>query len=285
MPVILGTRNSELALIQAESVKTALELEGHDVEIKTFSSKGDSNRNIPLYRMSSTGVFVDELNERVVNGEIDIAVHSAKDIPSSMHDSLEISAVLKREDYRDLLISRTPLEKMTAEDKLGTSSIRRIRQVKTVNANVKISDIRGNIDTRIFKYMSGDYSGIIMAKAAYNRMKLDIEHFELSEDQFLPAPNQGIIAIVSRKGSSKSDIARSINDTKTYSDMENERYLVKKLNLGCSKPVGILCESGIIKTRFYSLKSDEYIDLNFKVLDMESITDKIREAIVGYGYF
>ena len=285
MPVILGTRNSELALIQAESVKTALELAGHDVQIKTFSSKGDSNRNIPLYRMSSTGVFVDELNERVVNGEIDIAVHSAKDIPSSMHDSLEISAVLKREDYRDLLISRTPLEEMTAEDKLGTSSIRRIRQVKTVNANVKISDIRGNIDTRIFKYMSEDYSGIIMAKAAYNRMKLDIEHFELSEDQFLPAPNQGIIAIVSRKGSSKSDIARSINDTKTYCDMENERYLVKKLNLGCSKPVGILSESGMIKTRFYSLKSDEYIDLNFKVLDMESITDKIREAIVGYGYF
>ena len=285
MPVILGTRNSELALIQAESVKTALELAGHDVQIKTFSSKGDSNRNIPLYRMSSTGVFVDELNERVVNGEIDMAVHSAKDMPSSMQDSLEISAVLKREDYRDLLISRTPLEKMTAEDKLGTSSIRRIRQVKTVNANVKISDIRGNIDTRIFKYMSEDYSGIIMAKAAYNRMKLDIEHFELSEDQFLPAPNQGIIAIVSRKGSSKSDIARSINDTKTYCDMENERYLVKKLNLGCSKPVGILSESGMIKTRFYSLKSDEYIDLNFKVLDMESITDKIREAIVGYGYF
>ena len=285
MPVILGTRNSELALIQAESVKTALELAGHDVQIKTFSSKGDSNRNIPLYRMSSTGVFVDELNERVVNGEIDMAVHSAKDMPSSMQDSLEISAVLKREDYRDLLISRTPLEEMTAEDKLGTSSIRRIRQVKTVNANVKISDIRGNIDTRIFKYMSGDYSGIIMAKAAYNRMKLDIEHFELSEDQFLPAPNQGIIAIVSRKGSSKSDIARSINDTKTYCDMENERYLVKKLNLGCSKPVGILSESGMIKTRFYSLKSDEYIDLNFKVLDMESITDKIREAIVGYGYF
>ena len=285
MPVILGTRNSELALIQAESVKTALELAGHDVQIKTFSSKGDSNRNIPLYRMSSTGVFVDELNERVVNGEIDMAVHSAKDMPSSMQDSLEISAVLKREDYRDLLISRTPLEEMTAEDKLGTSSIRRIRQVKTVNANVKISDIRGNIDTRIFKYMSEDYSGIIMAKAAYNRMKLDIEHFELSEDQFLPAPNQGIIAIVSRKGSSKSDIARSINDTKTYCDMENERYLVKKLNLGCSKPVGILSESGMIKTRFYSLKSDEYIDLNFKVLDMESITDKIREAIVGYGYF
>ena len=189
MPVILGTRNSELALIQAESVKTALELAGHDVQIKTFSSKGDSNRNIPLYRMSSTGVFVDELNERVVNGEIDMAVHSAKDMPSSMQDSLEISAVLKREDYRDLLISRTPLEEMTAEDKLGTSSIRRIRQVKTVNANVKISDIRGNIDTRIFKYMSEDYSGIIMAKAAYNRMKLDIEHFELSEDQFLPYPS------------------------------------------------------------------------------------------------
>lgn len=285
MHVILGTRNSELALIQAESVRTALELAGHDVEIKTFTSNGDLNRNTPLYRMPSTGVFVDELNERVVNGEIDIAVHSAKDMPSSMPNSLEISAVLKREDYRDILISRIPLEEMKESDKLGTSSIRRIRQAKTVNAEVKISDIRGNIDTRIFKYISGNYSGIIMAKAAYNRMKLDIEHFELSEDQFLPAPNQGIIAMVSRKGSVISDIARDINHNETYLDMENERYLVKKLNLGCSKPAGILSQQDIIKTRFYSLKSDKYTDMNFKVSDMESIIDKIREAISGYGYF
>ncbi len=285
MSVILGTRDSELALIQAESVKVALELAGYDVKIKKFTSSGDSNRNIPLYRMSSTGVFVDELNERVVKGEVDLAVHSAKDIPSTMADSLEISAVLKREDYRDVLISNTPLEEMKDGDKLGTSSMRRIRQAKTVNSHVQILDIRGNIDTRVFKYMSGNYSGIIIAKAAYNRMKLDMEHFELSEDQFLPAPNQGIIAIVGSKGSESSDIARSINHKETYSDMENERYIVKKLNLGCSMPAGILSEDGAVKTRFYSLKSDEYKDLNFKGSDMESITDRIREAIAGYGYF
>ncbi len=285
MSVILGTRDSELALIQAESVKVALELAGYDVKIKKFTSRGDSNRNIPLYRMSSTGVFVDELNERVVKGEVDLAVHSAKDIPSTMADSLEISAVLKREDYRDVLISNTPLEEMKDGDKLGTSSMRRIRQAKTVNAHIQISDIRGNIDTRVFKYMSGNYSGIIIAKAAYNRMKLDMEHFELSEDQFLPAPNQGIIAIVGSKDSESSDIARNINHKETHSDMENERYIVKKLNLGCSMPAGILSENGTIKTRFYSLKSNEYKDMNFTGSDMESITDKMREAIADYGYF
>ena len=285
MSVILGTRDSELALIQAESVKVALELAGYDVKIKKFTSRGDSNRNIPLYRMSSTGVFVDELNERVVKGEVDLAVHSAKDIPSTMADSLEISAVLKREDYRDVLISNTPLEEMKDGDKLGTSSMRRIRQAKTVNAHIQISDIRGNIDTRVFKYMSGNYSGIIIAKAAYNRMKLDMEHFELSEDQFLPAPNQGIIAIVGSKDSESSDIARNINYKETHSDMENERYIVKKLNLGCSMPAGILSENGTIKTRFYSLKSNEYKDMNFTGSDMESITDKMREAIADYGYF
>ena len=285
MSVILGTRDSELALIQAESVKVALELAGYDVKIKKFTSRGDSNRNIPLYRMSSTGVFVDELNERVVKGEVDLAVHSAKDIPSTMADSLEISAVLKREDYRDVLISNTPLEEMKDGDKLGTSSMRRIRQAKTVNAHIQISDIRGNIDTRVFKYMSGNYSGIIIAKAAYNRMKLDMEHFELSEDQFLPAPNQGIIAIVGSKDSESSDIARNINHKETHSDMENERYIVKKLNLGCSMPAGILSENGTIKTRFYSLKSNEYKDMNFTGSDMKSITDKMREAIADYGYF
>ncbi len=285
MSLILGTRNSELALIQARSVKTALEVAGHDVEIKTFTSKGDANRKTPLYRMSSTGVFVDELNQRIIDGEIDLAVHSAKDIPSTIHDSLEISAVLKREDYRDVLISRIPMEEMKNTDTLGTSSMRRIRQAKTVNMDVNISDIRGNIDTRVFRYMSGQYSGIIIAKAAYIRMKLDLEHFDLPEEQFLPAPGQGIIAIVGKKNSETSRIIRCVNDPDTYKNLVNERYITEKLNLGCSMPVGILSSSGTIKTRFYSLKSDEYKDLNFTESDLDLVVEQIREAIAGYGYF
>ena len=174
---------------------------------------------------------------------------------------------------------------MKESDILGTSSMRRIRQAKTVNPEVKISDIRGNIDTRVFRYMSADYSGLIIAKAAYNRMKLDLEHFDLPDEQFLPAPNQGIIAVVGRKGSMASNIANNINHDETYKNMENERYIVKKLGLGCSTPVGILSLDGVIKARFYSLKSDEYIDLNLNGSDMEHAINKIREAIVGYGYF
>ena len=157
MPITIGTRNSKLALIQANSVKDALESRGYEVQIKGFTSSGDSNRNVPLYRMSSTGVFVDELNEMILKGEIDLAVHSAKDIPTRIQDGLEITSVIKRDDFRDVLISETSLEDMREGSVIGTSSMRRIRQVKTANPKINVSDIRGNIDTRISKYMGKKY--------------------------------------------------------------------------------------------------------------------------------
>lgn len=285
MPITIGTRNSKLALIQANSVKDALESRGYEVQIKGFTSSGDSNRNVPLYRMSSTGVFVDELNEMILKGEIDLAVHSAKDIPTRIQDGLEITSVIKRDDFRDVLISETSLEDMREGSVIGTSSMRRIRQVKTANPKINVSDIRGNIDTRISKYMGKKYSGIIIAMAAYNRMSLDIGHFILSEDQFLPAPNQGIIAIVGKKSSEQAYASREINHSETFRDMQNERFIAGSLNLGCSMPVGILSSNGKIKTRFYSLKSNTYKDMEFFHDNMESVIDKIRQEIGDYGYF
>ena len=285
MPVTIGTRNSKLALIQANSVKDALESKGYEVNIKSFTSAGDSNKNVPLYRMSSTGVFVDELNERVLKGEIDLAVHSAKDIPSNIQKGLEITAVTRREDFRDALISRTPLEEMKTGSVIGTSSMRRIRQAMTVNPEITVSDIRGNIDTRISKYMEKKYTGIIIAMAAYKRMELDIEHFILPEEQFLPAPNQGIIAIVGKSNSPASIISGEINDRETYGDMKNERFITTSLNLGCSMPVGILSKAGKIKTRFYSLNSDEHRDMMFSAQNLDSVVEHIKEGISGYGYF
>ena len=116
-------------------------------------------------------------------------------------------------------------------------------------------------------------------------MKLDLEHFDLPEEQFLPAPGQGIIAIVGKKNSEPSRIIRCVNDRDTYKNLVNERYIAEKLNLGCSMPVGILSSGGTIKTRFYSLKSDEYKDLNFTESDLDIAVGQIREAIAGYGYF
>ncbi|WP_337861067.1 hydroxymethylbilane synthase [Ferroplasma sp.] len=285
MPLIIGTRNSKLALIQANTVKNALENRGYKVEIKGFTSAGDANRSIPLYRMSSTGVFVDELNARILGGEIDLAVHSAKDIPSNIQEGLEITSTIKRDDFRDVLISEIPFKEMEEGYIIGTSSMRRIRQAKTLNSKITVSDIRGNIDSRILKYTEKKYNGIIIAMAAYNRMALNIKHFILPEDQFLPAPNQGIIAIVGKKGSKPSAISKEINHNETYKDMKNERFISTSLNLGCSMPVGILSLNGKIRARFYSLKSDSYKDMEFNTDNLESAVNEIMEEIKYYGYF
>ncbi|MEM0139470.1 MAG: hydroxymethylbilane synthase [Ferroplasma sp.] len=284
MPLILGTRNSKLAMIQANMVKQRLEALGKDVEIRPFVSSGDLNKKIPLYKMSSTGVFVDELNTKIINGEIDIAVHSSKDIPSYIDEKLEISAVLKRDDYRDVLISHKPLSEMGGEESIGTSSMRRIMELHTVNPDVQVKDIRGNIDTRLLKYMRRNFDGIIMAKAAYDRMKLDTEHYVLEEDQFVPSPNQGIIAIVSRKDSEISGLMKEINDKDTYEDMELERCLVNELKLGCSMPVGILSHNKQLLARFYSLKSGEYADFHFTIFNKAEIINTVKKAIKNYGY-
>jgi len=284
MSLISGTRESKLAMIQANMVKNALEDIGYDIKIKGYTSKGDSINSIPLYKMGSTGVFVDELNDLIINNEIDFAVHSAKDIPSKIDDRLEISGVLKRDDYHDILISDYNLNSLDNKT-IGTSSMRRIKELKTLNKNIIIKDIRGNIDTRLSKYNNKEFDGIIMAKAAYDRMHLNLNYNILSENDFIPAPNQGIIAIVSKKDSEVSKIIKKINNENTFNEMVNERSIVKALNLGCSMPVGILSHNNEILLRFYSLKSEEYKDMHFNLNNnINEIINKITEEIKDYGY-
>jgi len=284
MSLISGTRESKLAMIQANMVKNALENIGYDIKIKGYTSKGDSINSIPLYKMSSTGVFVDELNDLIINNEIDFAVHSAKDIPSKIDDRLEISGVLNRDDYHDILISDYNLNSLDNKI-IGTSSMRRIKELKTLNKNIIIKDIRGNIDTRLLKYNNKEFDGIIMAKAAYDRMHLNLNYNILSENDFIPAPNQGIIAIVSKKNSEISKIIKKINNENTFNEMFNERSIVNALNLGCSMPVGILSHKNEILLRFYSLKSEEYKDMHFNLNNnINEIINKITEEIKDYGY-
>lgn len=282
MSLILGTRESKLAMIQAKMVKDALE--GYNINIKGYTSRGDSINSMPLYKIGSTGVFVDELNNLIINNEIDFAVHSAKDIPSKIDDRLEISGVLKRDDYHDILISIYDINSLNNKV-IGTSSMRRIKELKTLNKNIIIKDIRGNIDTRLSKYNNKEYDGIIMAKAAYDRMNLDLNYTVLGEDDFIPAPNQGIIAIVSKKNSDISKIIKKINNKKTFNEMKYERSIVEALNLGCSMPVGIIVHDNSIRMRFYSLNSEEYKDMHFDL--NENINDIINitmEEIRDYGY-
>ncbi|SMD31594.1 hydroxymethylbilane synthase [Picrophilus oshimae] len=282
MHIRIGTRSSKLAMIQAMMVKDRLDSLGIETEVKGFTSKGDINLDSPLYSIGGTGVFVDDLNRMILKNEIDIAVHSAKDIPSFIDDSLEISAVLKRDDPRDVLISQHSLNDLEASSVIGTSSLRRIKELKTLRNDILIKDLRGNIDTRLKKLDNGDYDGIIMAKAAYDRMKINRRHFILNYDDFVPAPNQGIIAIISKKDSEINDVLKKINDDETYNDMKAERLILSGLNLGCSKPVGIYAHKNRIFMRFYSLKNDDYKDI---VMDYNNIDlEFIRSEIHDYGY-
>lgn len=292
MTLKIGTRGSTLALIQAEEVRATLANSGIDAEIHSFTTSGDRNTSSPIYAMGKIGVFVEELNREVERGAFDIAVHSAKDIPSRISDALEVSAVLKRASFNDVLVSHKPLDNLPEGSVIGTSSMRRISELKSLRPDLAVKDIRGNIDTRLEKFRGGKYDGIILAKAALERMGEDTNYYTLSEDDFLPAPNQGIIAMVSRKGSRESELLRNINHDESYRSFVFERKLVSSLGLGCSVPAGILCqpgdESSVLRARFYSITTNEHREYVSEVKGIEDVSlmaEHIRGSLpASYGY-
>ena len=290
--ITLGTRSSDLAMSQARLVRSGLELAGIDSTIIKLSSRGDMNRSTPLYEMEGNGVFVDELNSRVLDGTVDAVVHSAKDVPSSIDPGLEISAVLKRASPEDVLISSVPLESMHKGATIGTSSVRRMRAIVMANPHIQAVSIRGNVDTRLRKFKNGEYDGIVLARAGLERLGIDENFYLLPIDEFVPAPNQGIICVISRKNSDVSGIMRKISHEQTMEEMKLERTIVESLELGCSLPAGILCRKEsdryVITVRFYSLNDSRSIFLKNEVKgleDVESVVDNIRSMFPqDFGY-
>lgn len=294
MTIRLGTRGSRLALIQAEQVRSALLAGGTDAELKIHSTHGDRDRSAPIYSMKRVGVFVEELNSLITGGEVDAAVHSAKDIPSAIPHELEVSAVLPRASHRDVLVSEVPIDELPAGAVIGTSSRRRISELHSIRDDIVVKDIRGNIDTRISKLQDGQYDGIILAEAALDRLQESVTRFSLSDEIFVPAANQGIIAVISEKGSSASDILPGISHKPTSRSFEFERELVVRLKLGCSIPAGILCTPiGVefkLRARFYSLHSNDFMDFEDRVEDtgkVRELAERIKKELpaeFGYGF-
>lgn len=291
-PIRIGTRPSKLALKQAEMVSSLLMTKGFDTTVIPLSSSGDSDYRTPLYESEGQGIFVEEINRAVLEGNADIAVHSAKDLPSALPEGLEVQAVLPREDPSDVLISRKPLLEIPPGSVIGTSSMRRIRELIMVRSDLKTANIRGNLDTRISKQNQGEYYGIIVAKAGLKRLSLNVDMHELNTDDFLPAPNQGIIAVV---GKSDSDFAKhiaGINHEETMAVYRVERHIVRSLNLGCSMPVGILCTRTRgrydVKCRFYSSLMREFKEFRKSFTEMEALEElisSIKEKVpASYGY-
>ena len=244
MKIRIGTRKSRLALAQTQMTAERIKEEFPDCEIEIIhiTTTGDKISDRPLSEIGGKGVFVSEIENALKNGIIDIAVHSAKDLPVILADGLEISGVLERGDYRDVLVTKKgrPIENDN-NFTVGTGSIRRRLNLKRIYYDVSFRDIRGNVDTRLDKLLSGKYDGIILAAAGLERLgfnsddKFDFLYFDYTK--FLPAPCQGIIAIESRKDDFVTPIIERINDKDTFLSFETERYIIKLLNSGCGVPL------------------------------------------------
>jgi uroporphyrinogen III methyltransferase/synthase len=245
----IGTRRSRLAMVQTELVKTKIleAFPAEKVEIVPITTKGDIELDKSLAAFGGKGVFTAEIEQQLISGDIDIAVHSAKDIPMEFADGLCLGAVLPREDCRDVLIT---LSGVCARDLkegsvIGTSSLRRQLQIKRLNPYVKIKVLRGNVPTRIEKLRNGEYDGIILAAAGLKRLGLSEEpdlHYEyFDETEFLPAAGQGIIALEIRKNTF-SDVMSALNDEAADIELTAERAFLQTLDGSCNAPCGVCCK-------------------------------------------
>lgn len=247
MKIRIGTRRSKLALIQSELAAKAITAAFPDIETELvhIATKGDIVLDKPLEKIGGKGVFIDEIERAMLAGEIDIAVHSAKDLPLELAEGTCICAVLPRADAHDVLVTRRG-EPLPEHPVVGTSSTRRAAGVQKIYLEPIIKDIRGNVDTRLQKLADGQYDAIVLAAAGLERLgALTDGRFDFTEIEFstlVPAPCQGIIAIQSRVGET-AELLRKISDTDTYMCFETERKVPELMNAGCSSPAGAV--SGI----------------------------------------
>ncbi|MBR1691792.1 MAG: hydroxymethylbilane synthase [Lachnospiraceae bacterium] len=251
----IGTRGSALALRQAELVRQAIEQCDKSVrtEIVTIRTKGDRILDVPLTDFGGKGAFVEEFEQALLDKSIDVAVHSAKDMPMELAGGLAISAVLKREDARDVLLTRRG-EDLSGRDKIciGTSSLRRQEQIKRL-LPAECETLRGNVTTRIEKLKAGQYDGILLAAAGLWRLTLTedetLDYRFLSFDEMIPAGGQGIIAIEARSTDEKLKmLLASVNDGKAMRELQIERYMLRALDAGCHEPIGVLSQVEELQT-------------------------------------
>ncbi len=243
--LIVGTRGSRLAQRQTEGVVAALQERCPDcrLEIRIVKTTGDKHQQ-PLSEISGEGAFTKELETALLAGEIDIAVHSLKDLPTDVAHGLTIAAIPQREDPRDALVSRAnrPLFNMVRSARVGTGSVRRAAQLLLLRPDLRPVSIRGNVDTRLAKVGSGELDGVIVAAAALARLGwLDKAAELIPLEAMLPAPGQGALAIETREDDEEAvRLVATIDDLDTRQATAAERAFLKRLGGGCRIPVAAL---------------------------------------------
>ena len=239
----IGTRGSALALWQARSIARALhEITGVEPEIVIIKTSGDKFQQASFSQIGTKGVFIKELEDALLDERVDLAVHSMKDVPTEMPEGLTIAAIGKREDVRDALLSSSgaTLASLPQSARVGTSSLRRQSQLLHARRDLRVLELRGNVDTRIEKLKRGDYDAIILAKAGLDRLGLSGNISEvLPPDVSLPAAGQGAIGIEARTGDAATfRVLAALDHAETRSAVTAERSALAGLGGGCQVPIG-----------------------------------------------
>lgn len=296
MIIKIGTRKSMLAMWQANHVKDELEKHGIEVELMPIETKGDKVLDVSISKIGSKGVFTEELELMLENGEVDIAIHSAKDLPSELPSQFEILAFSSREIENDVLISQDKslkLEDGNSSFIIGTSSTRRIATLAHYYPNIETVDMRGNLQTRIKKMESGDCDALLLAYAGVARMEYkDLINQELSLDIFTPAVGQGSLAVevaTSLSEDKKSKVREILNDPIAEKKLKAERAYLRKLKGGCSIPAfanaQIEDNNIVLQAGIFSLNGKEFVKKTAKgsIDDPESLGAKLGEDILRDG--
>ncbi len=260
--------------------------------MRAVSTTGD-RRPQPLSEIAGEGVFTKELEEALLDGQIDIAVHSLKDLPTTMHHRLALAAVTRREDPRDALVAaggRT-LAQLPEGARIGTGSVRRAAQLLLLRPDVKPLPIRGNVDTRLGKVESSEMDGIIVAAAALARLgRLDAASELLSLEAMLPAPGQGALAVETRGDDAEArDVASTVDDSESRAATAAERAFLRRLGGGCSVPVAAFANVEGGKLRLQGLVVDPRArqavrgEISGAPNDAESLGERLAESLLAEG--
>jgi hydroxymethylbilane synthase len=274
MSVRIGTRGSKLALAQTSTVCKKLSALGIGVEQVIITTEGDTTTGVPLHEIGGQGVFVRALDDAILAGHIDCAVHSMKDIPAFRPGGLVTAAVLRRDSAADFLAYEGSLDAVKV---IGTSSTRRRAQLLRHDPDISIVDIRGNVDTRIRKLTEGNFDAIMLAEAGLTRLGIHIAGERFPPEKFVPAPNQGTIAVVSRADPSLMEELSSLDHPETRTDVAIERAVMETLGGGCFTPLGIYCREGHLIAEVLSLGGDRTERIETDVQSVEQAREKGRQ--------
>lgn len=290
--IIIGTRGSKLALWQANFTKDNLEKLGLEVSLKVIKTKGDKIQHLSFDKIEGKGFFTKEIEEALLSKEIDLAVHSMKDLPTESPDGLVIAGVSYRENPADWLLIRkdkadtSKIYKLSAEAIVGTSSARRKAILKDIRPDIKLKDIRGNVPTRIQKLRQGQFDAIILAAAGLTRLALelsDLEIIKLNTKEFIPAPAQGVLAYQTRKEDVETrKIIKKIHQPKVASVTNIERKVLNLLGGGCHMPLGVYCEQDAMENYHVWAAKAEKWDSPLKRIQLSSSTNfELAEQVVA----